>query len=157
MIDQLLISGLFLILLGSLIFSDWSATNIFVGVMLVAYFLGLVSTNDVLSKATNNGLVTLVLLLLVSVGLEKLSWLNRLSGKLITPGFTASLLRLGAVTALFSAFVNNTAVVATLAQTVRNNRHHPASRLLMPLSYAAILGGTMTLIGTSTNLIVSSF
>ncbi|MBA6411911.1 SLC13 family permease [Parahaliea sp. F7430] len=157
MIDQLLISGLFLILLGSLIFSDWSATNIFVGVMLVAYFLGLVSTNDVLSKATNNGLVTLVLLLLVSVGLEKLSWLNRLSGKLITPGFTASLLRLGAVTALFSAFVNNTAVVATLAQTVRNNRHHPASRLLIPLSYAAILGGTMTLIGTSTNLIVSSF
>ena len=157
MIDQLLISGLFLLLLGSLIFSDWSASWIFVGTMLAAYFLGLVDTADVLSKASNTGLITLVLLLLVSVGLEKLSWLNRLSGKLITSGFTVSLLRLGAVTALFSAFVNNTAVVATLAQTVRNNRHHPASRLLIPLSYAAILGGTMTLIGTSTNLIVSSF
>ena len=48
-------------------------------------------------------------------------------------------------------------MVATLAHTVRNNRHHPASRLLLPLSYAAILGGTVTLIGTSTNLIVSSF
>ncbi len=157
MIDQLLISGLFLILLGGLIFTDRPASQIFLGCMLGAYFLGLVETSEVLEKAANTGLITLVLLLLVSVGLEKLSWLNRLSGTLISARFAPSVLRLGAVTAVFSAFVNNTAVVATLAQTVRNNRHHPASRLLIPLSYAAILGGTMTLIGTSTNLIVSSF
>lgn len=157
MVDQLLMSALFLVLLGGLIFTDWPASRVFVGTMLAAYFLGLVDTTEVLQKAANTGLITLILLLLVSVGLEKLSWLNRLSGKLITPGLASSLLRLGGVTALFSAFVNNTAVVATLAQTVRNNRHHPASKLLIPLSYAAILGGTMTLIGTSTNLIVSSF
>ncbi|TXS95452.1 SLC13 family permease [Parahaliea maris] len=157
MIDQLLISAVFLFLLGSLIFTDWPAARIFAGAMLAAYFAGLVDTAEVLDKASNVGLITLVLLLLVSVGLERLSWLNRLSGKLITPMLWVTLLRLGGVTALFSAFVNNTAVVATLAQTVRNNRHHPASRLLIPLSYAAILGGTMTLIGTSTNLIVSSF
>ncbi|MCB1733511.1 MAG: SLC13 family permease, partial [Halieaceae bacterium] len=109
------------------------------------------------AKATNSGLVTLILLLLVSVGLEKLSWLTRLAGKLITPNYAASLLRMGFFAALFSAFVNNTAVVATLAHTVRSNRLHHASKLLLPLSYAAILGGTVTLIGTSTNLIVSSF
>lgn len=157
MLDQLLIAALFLSLLVSLIFFDWSAVWVFTCTMLAAYFLGLVDSAELLGKATNSGLVTLILLLLVSTGLEKLSWLTRLSGQLITPSYLGSLVRLGSVTAFFSAFVNNTAVVATLANTVRGNRHHPASRLLIPLSYAAILGGTMTLIGTSTNLIVSSF
>ena len=157
MLDQLLVAGLFLALVVSLVLTSWPAVWIFATAMLGAYFLGLVDTAEVLAKATNSGLVTLILLLLVSVGLEKLSWLTRLSGKLITENYGASLLRMGFFAALFSAFVNNTAVVATLAHTVRSNRLHHASKLLLPLSYAAILGGTVTLIGTSTNLIVSSF
>ena len=73
MLDQLLIAGLFFALVISLIMTSWSAVWVFAGAMLIAYFLGLVDTAQVLAKATNSGLITLILLLLVSIGLEKLS------------------------------------------------------------------------------------
>ena len=59
-------------------------------------------------------------------------------------------------TAFSSAVISNTAVVATLISTVKKNTLVNPAKLLLPLSFAAILGGTLTLIGTSTNLIVNS-
>ena len=155
--EQLLTAGLFLCLLYGLVFTRWPAAWVFTVSVIACYLAGLLDTDAILQKAVNPGLITLLLLLLVSVGLEKLSWLNALAAKLLSKNYRGSLLRMGALTALMSACINNTAVVATLANTVRNNPYHPASKLLIPLSYMAILGGTMTLIGTSTNLIVSSF
>jgi len=144
-------------LLVALLVTRWAAPWVFGSAMLACYLMGLVDTSTLLAKATNEGLVTLVLLILVSVGLERLPWLAMVSRKMLVPSLARSLLNLSLITATFSAFVNNTAVVATLAGTLRKSRLHRASQLLLPLSYAAILGGTLTLIGTSTNLIVSSF
>ena len=124
--DQLLIAAIFSGLLFGLIFTKWPAEWVFVVAMLVAYFTELVDTSEVLDKASNSGVITLVLLLLVSTGLEKLSWLTRLSHKLIVPSYVGSLLRMGTATAFFSARPNATgklrAAAALLVMTsVRNN------------------------------------
>ena len=156
-IDQAAISIIVLVLIYALVFTRIPPAKAFAGVLVVCYILGFVDTDTVLAKGANEGVITLVLLLLVSVGLERLPWLTTLSDRMISPSMTRSLLGLSLTTAVFSAFINNTAVVATLASSIRKNKILPPSRLLLPLSYAAILGGTLTLIGTSTNLIVSSF
>lgn len=157
MFEQIFIASIFLGLFYGLVLTSYSPAWLFTVATGAAYFGGLIDTPELLEKATNTGLITLILLLLISIGLEKLSWLSSLSRGLIVPGHRRSILRLSLLTTVFSALINNTAVVATLANSLRDSPHQVASRLLLPLSYAAILGGTTTLIGTSTNLIVSSF
>jgi di/tricarboxylate transporter len=156
-VEQITLILMFVALFAALISGRWRPSLVFAGAALIAYGLGFVDTNELLAKLVNPGLATLLLLMLVSIGLEKIDWLVSISKRLVGRNYSLSLLRLGGITALFSAFINNTAVVAVLANGVQKNKHHPASKLLIPLSYAAILGGTTTLIGTSTNLVVNSF
>jgi len=155
--EQVLIALIVAALIGCLIFSRWSPPLLFSAAMAACVMAGSIDLSSVMAKATNEGLVTLLLLLMVSLGLERLPWLLSLSHYVVRRSLPKTLLGLSGMTMLFSAFVNNTAVVATLAGTLRKNPYHAASQILLPISYAAILGGTLTLIGTSTNLIVSSF
>ena len=144
-------------LIGALVFSRVNATVLFLSAALFCLVAGLVSIDTFWSKTTNEGLVTLVLLILCAVALERLPWLGMLSRLIDSPRLYWSVTKIVALTAPMSAVLNNTAVVASLANVLRRSEYHASSRLLLPLSYAAILGGTLTLIGTSTNLIVSSF
>jgi len=124
--------------------------------VLVCLALSFVSVDDILSNAVNPGLVTLILLVLCSFSFERTSILRRLSQSVFNGSKIKSMLRLFIGTAFASALMSNTAVVATLISSVKSNKLINAGKLLLPLSYAAILGGTLTLVGTSTNLIVNS-
>ncbi|WP_282177138.1 SLC13 family permease [Vibrio nereis] len=127
------------------------------GILLMTLYAGgLVSTEQVIASFANPGLLTLILLIICSLALEKTTLLRLVAKFVIRPNYLSTWIRLYALTALSSAILNNTAVVSTMLAPIRNNPHHSASKLLIPLSYAAILGGTLTLVGTSTNLIVNS-
>ena len=148
--------AIFLLTIAGLIGFQSRPVAVFGMTLLALIGLGLVSREQVLASMANPGLITLVLLILCSLALEKTRLLRLIAAKVIVPSYRSTWFRLFGLTTLFSSILNNTAVVATLLSPLRNNPHHFASKLLLPLSYASILGGTLTLIGTSTNLIVNS-
>ncbi|NOH97073.1 SLC13 family permease [Vibrio sp. 99-70-13A1] len=130
---------------------------IFASAAFIAFMAGLIDLTSLATNFTNSSLLTLILLILASSALEKtrlISWVSRN----ISEGRLGTVVaKLGISTALLSSFTNNTAVVVSLIGAIKRNQQHAPSKLLIPLSYAAILGGTLTLIGTSTNLIINSF
>ena len=124
--------------------------------------LGLVSPSESLAGFSNPAVITIACLFILSHALQKshvLEYLiiniNSLIDKSRVLGMIAYLFAIGVA----SAVVNNTAIVAIfMPVTIRlaDKYNISPSKVLIPLSYAAILGGTLTLVGTSTNLIVNS-
>ena len=124
--------------------------------------LGLVSPAESLAGFSNPAVMTIACLFVMSYALQKSHILeyviisvNKLIDKSRVIGMIAYLFCIG----IASAVVNNTAIVAIfMPVTIRlaDKYKISPSKVLIPLSYAAILGGTLTLVGTSTNLIVNS-
>lgn len=126
------------------------------GVLLV---LGVVSPGEAARGFGNEGLLTVAALYVVAAGLQRAGAVRWLVGGLLRPaaGERQALLRMCPPVAGLSALLNNTPIVAFMIPAVQDwarRSRIPASKLLIPLSYATILGGTLTLIGTSTNLVV---
>ncbi|NQZ08834.1 MAG: SLC13 family permease [Algicola sp.] len=155
-IEQWLMVAIFAATVAGLIKNQKQPERVFIGATLCCLALSLVSVEEVLFNATNSGLVSLVLLIICSFALERTGFLRLLSQNLFRGSKTTALLRTLFSSALASAFTNNTAVVAALISPIKNNTLINPGKLLLPMSYAAILGGTLTLVGTSTNLIVNS-
>ena len=157
MYQQLVLTGIMLVLVGCLFGTRLKPAWLFVGAIGVSYLAGLISLEDMLINYANPSLITLILLVLVSIAVEKTTLVQKLAQSLSKGSLTSSVTKLGLSTAFLSSFTNNTAVVASLISAIKESPTHSPSKLLLPLSYTAILGGTITLIGTSTNLIVNGF
>ncbi|KGJ97157.1 SLC13 family permease [Thalassotalea sp. ND16A] len=155
-IDQWLMLAIFAGTLVGLVKYQHSPERVFAAATMACLVLSFVSTEQIFDNAINPGLLTLILLINCSFAFERTSFLRVLASKLINKSPLRSYLRTLLTTAFASAILNNTAVVATLISPIKNNKFINPGRLLLPLSYAAILGGTLTLVGTSTNLIVNS-
>ena len=131
-------------------------------ILAVVLVLGYISPEEAISGFANPAVITIALLFVLSHALQKsgileymVIHLNKLTERSRFLGLFVFLISV----ALASAFVNNTAIVAIfIPLTIRLAQKYnlSPSKLLMPLSYIAIIGGTLTLVGTSTNLLVNS-
>ncbi len=142
---------------AALVSSRVRPLKVFSIAVVILFVFDVLSLEGLSANYVNPSLLTLVLLLLLSVVLEKTVLLSWVAKHIVRGGLKSVLFRLGLLSGLTSALLNNTAVVAALMGPLGKHSGMLASRLLLPLSYASILGGMLTLIGTSTNLIVNSF
>ncbi len=130
-----------------------------VGALLALYFLGIIDATQAFGGFAEPAPITIAALYVVAAGVERTGALSSLVRRVLGGvGDSSGFVRLLAVAGGLSTVMANTPIVAMLINPVvtwSERRKAPASRYLIPLSYVSILGGMLTLIGTSTNLIGS--
>lgn len=139
----------------------YSVDVVAIGVMVTLVLTGVISPQEGISGFANTATVTIASLFVISDALMRTGAIQKLAplfSRLLGLGHSKAIAGMSALIGGMSAFVNNTPIVATfipVASTAASRNHYPPARYLIPLSYVAIFGGTCTLIGTSTNLLVS--
>jgi di/tricarboxylate transporter len=142
--------------------AEWLPVDLTALVVAIALILlGLVTPKEGISGFGNDATITVMAMFILSAGVARTGviqivrdWLLRWGGKNISQ----QILVMGAIVGPITAFINNTAVVAIFLPIVEEwcrQSKISVSKLLMPLSYVTVLGGMITLIGTSTNILAS--
>lgn len=157
--EMIFVSILILAMLTCLLFEVIRADFVVFLFLVIFLMTGIISTNDALAGFSNEGVMTIVVLFIVASAIQKHGVIENLIYKMLGKNKSArtAMIKFTAPVGIASGFLNNTPIVVTLTPIIKNwaikNGFSP-SKLLIPLSYVTIMGGTLTLIGTSTNLIV---
>ena len=159
-LDAWLTLAILVALFVMLIKTRLPAWIIFLGALTAALTLRLAPEEDLLKGFSNAGVITVGVLFMVAAGMYSTGAITLVADKLV--GFPRSLtqaqFRILPPVAIGSAFLNNTPLVAMMIPVIRDlgrTAKLAVTRLYIPLSFASILGGASTLIGTSTNLIIA--
>lgn len=146
--------------LGVLSLTRISPHVVMMGVMTILSALGILSATEALAGFSNSGLITVAAMFVVAAGVYGSGGVDLLVNKVLgqPTSVRSALCRIFPPVVLSSGFLNNTPVVATMIPAIHawaRKIKIPPSKLMIPLSYTAILGGTLTLVGTSTNLVIN--
>ncbi len=152
--------GVILIMIVALVKEIMRPGLILFTALVIFMVTDIISAEDALSGFSNKGMITVALLFLVSEGVKESGVLNKI-GAVILPKkrkpIPRLLMQIMIPVSAISAFLNNTPVVIIFGPMLKkwaDKLSLPSQKFLIPLSYATIFGGTCTLIGTSTNLLV---
>jgi len=151
---------LLIVSIFALAVKNYPADFVFAGVLTIIIIAGIVTPAQALVGFSNEGMLTVGALYIVAAGLKETGGVQLIIQKLLSKPNGLRNIQTRIITPIMgmSAFLNNTPIVASFIPALQEwaRKHRiPVSKLLIPLSYAAILGGTCTLIGTSTNLIIN--
>ncbi|MCE8522599.1 SLC13 family permease [Ruegeria pomeroyi] len=160
-IDQILLFALFAAVFALLLWGRFRYDLVAFSALLTGVVLGLVPVKDAFSGFGHPATIVVALVLVVSAGLVRSGAVFLITRTLVdaSRGLGAHIALMGGIGAVLSAFMNNVAALALLMpvdiQTARK-AGRAAALTLMPLSFATILGGMVTLIGTPPNIIIAS-
>ena len=151
--------GVILAMLAVLVRGRFGPDVVIVGAVALLVFLGVLTPKDAIAGMSNEGVVTIAVLYVVVCGLTETGAVRWLGSIMMGRPRThrGALIRMVSPVTALSGFMNNTPLVAMMIPAINDfcrQKQWPASKFMIPLSYAAILGGTCSLIGTSTNLVV---
>lgn len=160
-LDQIILFSLFTAVFAMLVWGRYRYDLVAFSALMVGVVLGVVPTKDAFSGFGHPATLVVALVLIVSAGLVRSGAVFLITRTLVdaSRGLGSHIALMGGIGAVLSAFMNNVAALALLMpvdiQTARKAGRAPGLSL-MPLSFATILGGMVTLIGTPPNIIIAS-
>ncbi len=160
--DQALLFAIMGGVLALLLWGRWRYDLVAFGALMLAVMLGVVETKHAFAGFGHPAVIIIALVLVVSKGLERAGVVEMITRRLVDSArpIWQHILLMGGVGAFLSAFMNNVAALAMLMPVdmqAAARAKRTAALTLMPLSFATILGGMTTLIGTPTNIVIAQF